>query len=121
MKVLIDMNLSPEWAKVLNKNNIQSIHWKDVGLPDADDVILMNWAKEKGYIVFTHDLDFGAMLRFTQAEGPSVIQIRTQDVSISYLSDMVLSALNNYQDLLEKGALIIVDEDKLRTRILPLK
>mgnify|MGYP000722409765 CR=1 FL=1 len=121
MKVLIDMNLSPDWTDLLNENNVQSIHWKDVGSPNAADEVLMAWAKENRYIVFTHDLDFGAILRFTQAESPSVIQVRTQDVSISHLGDMLLSALKNYQKILEQGALIIIDEDKLRTRILPLK
>jgi predicted nuclease of predicted toxin-antitoxin system len=27
----------------------------------------MNWALTNGYIVFTHDLDFGAILAATQA------------------------------------------------------
>lgn len=41
----------------------------------------MAWARANDYIVFTHDLDFGAMLALTNAESPSVIQVRTQDVT----------------------------------------
>jgi len=40
----------------------------------------MDWAKDNGYVVFTHDLDFSALLAATQAECSSVIQVRTQDV-----------------------------------------
>ncbi len=40
----------------------------------------MEWAKTNSHIVFTHDLDFGAILAATNAIAPSVIQVRTQDV-----------------------------------------
>jgi predicted nuclease of predicted toxin-antitoxin system len=74
--------------------------------------------KEK---VFTHDLDFGMLLAITCAEGSSAIQVRTQDVSPAHLENLVVSALQEYGPLLETGALIVVDEDKLRARILPLR
>jgi len=31
----------------------------------------MIWAKEKGYVVFTHDLDFGALLAASKDAGIS--------------------------------------------------
>lgn len=40
----------------------------------------MNWAREREHVVFTHDLDFSAMLAATEAKGPSVLQVRSQDV-----------------------------------------
>ena len=55
---------------------------------------LLSYAKSKGYVVFTHDLDFGAILAATKADCPSVIQVRTQDISPQHLSPLVPSALN---------------------------
>jgi predicted nuclease of predicted toxin-antitoxin system len=81
----------------------------------------MAWAKQNGCIVFTHDLDFGTILALTQAEGPSVIQVRTQDVTPSAIEKLVVNALRQFQVQLEKGALIILDEAQVRARILPLK
>jgi predicted nuclease of predicted toxin-antitoxin system len=78
----------------------------------------MSWAKDNEFIVFTHDLDFGAILAATKADGPSVIQVRTQDVSPQHLSAVVLRALKQYSQQLESGALIAVDEIKSRVRIL---
>jgi predicted nuclease of predicted toxin-antitoxin system len=80
----------------------------------------MQWARENDYVVFTHDLDFGTALALTQAESPSVIQIRTQDVTPYHLEALVINALNEYESLLEAGALIVLDESKSRIRILPL-
>jgi predicted nuclease of predicted toxin-antitoxin system len=80
MKILIDMNHSPDWVKVLEGAGWESAHWSTVGDMRATDEVIMTWAREHDYIVFTHDLDFGVLLALTQAESPSVIQVRTQDV-----------------------------------------
>jgi predicted nuclease of predicted toxin-antitoxin system len=81
----------------------------------------MAWAKQNGCVVFTHDLDFGTVLALTQAEGPSVIQVRTQDVTPSAIGKLVVNALRQFQSQLEKGALIVLDEANARARVLPLK
>lgn len=81
MKILVDMNLSPEWVDVFFKHDIPAVHWSTVGDPRGEDMELMDWARADGYIVFTHDLDFGTTLALTGAESPSVIQVRTQDVT----------------------------------------
>ena len=60
------------------------------GDPRAEDMELMDRARADGYIVFTHDLDFGTTLALTGAESPSVIQVRTQDVTPAHLETAVL-------------------------------
>lgn len=119
MKILLDMNLSPDWVIVLKQGGWETIHWAEVGDIRAPDHVIMNWAQVNGYIVFTHDLDFGILLATTQAKGPSVIQIRTQDVFPQTLGEKMVQIFRQYEGILEKGALITVDEDKLRVRILP--
>lgn len=81
LRLLVDMNLSPSWIEVLNNAGFVAMHWSQVGSPHAPDRELFSWASEHGYTVFTHDLDFGALLAATNAESPSVFQIRTDDVS----------------------------------------
>jgi predicted nuclease of predicted toxin-antitoxin system len=120
MKILVDMNLSPDWVAVLVGHGFEAAHWSTVGDPRADDLVIMDWARANDHIVFTHDLDFGALLALTQAESPSVIQVRTQDVTPAHLSGMMLAALRNHESQLDAGALIILDEGKSRVRILPL-
>lgn len=79
----------------------------------------MEWAHSNGYVVFTHDLDFGMLLAITRAQGPSVLQIRTQDVMPRAMRDKIFGILQAYEDQLERGALITIDESKSRIRILP--
>ena len=80
----------------------------------------MKWAYDNDYIVFTNDLDFWAILAITRATAPSVIQVRTQDVSPEHLHDLVARGLRQHEEMLKQGALISIDEARLRSRILPL-
>jgi len=70
MKVLIDMNLSPEWAPFLSGRYIEAIHWSELGAPDATDRVIMACARASDCIGLTQDLDFGAILAVTGAMKP---------------------------------------------------
>jgi len=120
MKFLIDMNLSPRWVEVFMAAGLDATHWVVIGDPRATDRSIMEWARSNGYIVFTHDLDFGAILAATQASGPSVIQIRAENVLPEGAGDAVIAAIRRFQDGLEQGALISVDPERARARILPI-
>lgn len=80
MRLLIDRNLSPAGVRGLQEDGSEALHWSTIGDPRATDAAIMDRARQGGYIVFTHDLDFSAILAATEAEGPSVIPARTQDV-----------------------------------------
>lgn len=121
MKLVVDMNLSPDWVTHLAQAGWESVHWSSVGNPRAVDSEIMAWAKENARVVFTHALDFGTILALTQADGPSVIQVRTQDVTPSAIGKLVVNALRQFEEELEKGALIVLDEATVRARILPLE
>ncbi len=120
MKILVDMNLSPDWTDVFAKHGITAIHWSSIGDPKAEDTELIDWARANNHILFTHDLDFGTTLALTRAESPSVIQVRTQDVTPAHLETIVIEVLQNHESLLETGALVVLDEGRSRVRILPL-
>ena len=65
--------------------------------------------------------NFGSALALTRAEGPSVIQIRSEDVSPDAAGNSVISALRTYEEELAAGALIVIDEARQRIRFLPLQ
>jgi predicted nuclease of predicted toxin-antitoxin system len=120
VKIAIDMNLSPTWAEYLRVAGIEVQHWSLLGDSRALDRVIMAYAREHGYVVFTHDLDFGNILAATQALGPSVIQVRTQDPVPEVVGELVISAIHQYRTLLERGALVTIEPDKLRARVLPI-
>lgn len=120
MKVVVDMNLSPRWIEVLEAEGHEAVHWSTVGAPDAPDREIMAWAQRGGYVVFTHDLDFTALLAASGAAGPSVLQVRAQDVLPEAIGAPVLQALRQFERELGAGALVSVDPSRARVRVLPL-
>ncbi|GFE72331.1 DUF5615 family PIN-like protein [Chroococcus sp. FPU101] len=120
MKILIDMNLSPDWVATLAKYRIESVHWSTIGDFGATDRVIMEWAVTHNYIILTNDLDFGAILASSGATSPSVIQIRTQDLFPESLENELIKALNQFQEQLQEGALITIDLNRSKIRVLPI-
>ena len=118
--LLVDMNLAPEWIPALQKHGWQAVHWSNVGNPRASDREIMNWAATHHYVVFTHDLDFGTMLALTHEAGPSVLQVRAENIIPDHLEGPVVAALDQHESDLLAGALVVVDESRSRVRVLPI-
>lgn len=121
MKLLVDMNLSPRWIGVLADAGIEAVHWSTLGANNAPDSEIMAYANVHDYVVLTHDLDFGAILAATHGEKPSVVQIRAEDISPDVIGKQVIAALRQMASELEEGALLTVDPNRTRLRVLPLQ
>lgn len=120
MKLLIDMNLSPRWVETLAHAGIEATHWSSLGPANAADTAILKFACEHGYHLLTHDLDFSAILAATAGKAPSVVQIRSQQVTPEQIGKPVVEALLQARSELAKGALLTIDPKRSRLRILPL-
>jgi len=121
MKLVLDMNLTPDWVPVLKQAGHSAVHCSSVGSPSATDNEILTWARERQQVVFTHDLDFGAVLAATDADSPSVLQVRTQDPTPEHCGETVLNTLERHAGALPEGALISVDEYRARVRLFPFR
>jgi len=121
MKLLLDMNLSPTWVRFLEENGFEAVHWSTTGEPTATDAVVMAWARDRGFVVITHDLDFSAILATTEAVGPSVVQVRTQDVLPDVVGSVVVRVLRDHLTALDQGAIVSIDELASRVRVLPIR
>ncbi len=121
MRVLIDMNLSPDWVETLKQNGIEAVHWSTVGAKNASDIDVFSYASRENYLIFTNDLDFGTILALGGHSLPSVLQLRNQDILPSDVESVVIQTLETCKDYLEAGALVVVDVNKTRVRVLPLR
>jgi predicted nuclease of predicted toxin-antitoxin system len=120
MRLLIDMNLSPKWVGFLADHGFEAVHWSAVGLANASDPELMAFATAGNYVILTHDLDFGAILAATGGAGPSVVQIRAEDLAIEAIGAEIVTALRQAEDALASGALVTVDPKRARITLLPI-
>lgn len=121
MKLLVDMNLSPSWVERLVGHGFEAVHWSTIGAATAPDVEILTWANEHEFVLITNDLDFSAILAAGAVHGPSVVQLRTQDLLSEGAARIVARALEAHREDIERGALLSIDEGGTRVRMLPLK
>jgi len=120
VKLLLDMNLPPTWVEFLLENGTEAVHWSAVGDPRAPDIEVLAWALANECVLFTHDLDISVLLALSGAKGPSVMQVRTLDVTPSAIGGQVLRLLREHHDALGRGAIVTLDHQSNRLRLLPI-
>lgn len=81
----------------------------------------MRWAFEHEPVVLTNDLDFSAILAASRGAAPSVVQLRMQDLLPAAAGSAVRAALDQFADVLHAGALLTIDPQRARARVLPLR
>lgn len=121
VKLLVDMNLSPRWIAIFTDVGIEAAHWSVVGANNAPDAQIMGYARTNDYVVLTNDLDFSAILAATQGKRPSVVQIRAENLSPDVIGKQVVAALYQMAIELENGALMTIEPNRTRLRVLPLQ
>lgn len=121
MKFLLDQNRSPRLAELLRNAGHDAVHTSELGLEQAEDDDVLDAAREQGSVVVSGDTDFGALLALSGETSPSVILFRARNrpsaedqvaVIIGYLADLA--------DDLDAGAVVVVADDRMRVRRLPL-
>ena len=79
---------------------------------------IMAWARANEAIVLTRDLDFAAALVMQGRASPSVIQLRMDQVRPERHHSLVRRALLRYGRHLEQGAIVTLEEERMRVRVL---
>jgi len=120
MKILLDMNIPLKYVALFAAKGMKAVRWSDIGLPNATDQEIVEYASQYGFIVMTCDLDFGTILAITHRYKPSVVQIRGSIIYAEEAIDIIVAALLQRAEDLKKGALLSIDSKNVRLRLLPL-
>jgi predicted nuclease of predicted toxin-antitoxin system len=121
MKFLVDNALSPVFAEGLRRAGHDAIHVRDYGLQESEDEVIFDRAAREERIIVSADTDFGTLLALHRGKAPSVILLRRMvprrpESQVSFL----LSNLNEIAESLERGAVVVIEETRLRVRPLPI-
>ena len=79
------------------------------------------WARTHDAVLLTCDLDFGAILAASRTEAPSEEQLRMDDLMSDAAVALVAKVIGWYAADLAAEALVSVDAERARARVLPLR
>ena len=120
LQFLIDNSMSPRFAEGLRERGIDAIHVRERGLAAASDSTILALALELNRVVIALDTDFGTLLALRRESKPSVVQFRTSRKSQGHLLPLFLANLQNFASDLRSGAVVVVEDARIRVRRLPI-
>ena len=121
MKFLIDNNLSPRLADALKAVGHDAVHVRDLRMQAATDHVVLERTKADERILVSADTDFGGLLARSGASTPSVILIRRlAGRRAAEQAAIILANLDQVAEDLTAGAIVVLHEDSLRVRRLPM-
>jgi predicted nuclease of predicted toxin-antitoxin system len=90
MKLLFDQNLSPRLPSLLADIYPESIHIREVGLRDADDSAIWNYAEANGFVIVSKHSDF-QQRSLLHGAPPKSIWLRVGNCTVKRTADVLRS------------------------------
>jgi len=120
VRFLVDECLSPALAANLHEAGHDAVHIVDLGERGAPDTVVMQVARLQRRVLLSADTDFGELLARSNDDGPSVVLFRGQEVDPAAMALTLLANLDQIDELLTVGAIVVILDDRIRVRPLPL-
>ena len=120
-RLLLDNNLPPKLAALLNLRGHDAVHARSYDLQNAPDLVVFERAAAEGRILVSADTDFGAILAIGNRRKPSFILLREVAArrAEDYLS-IILELISTLQNDVERGCVVVIRRGRVRLRYLPL-
>lgn len=106
MKFLVDQQLPPDLANWLRGRGYQADHVFLLGLGEATDASIWDWAIQASAVVITKDADF-ANRRYARGDGPTIVWLRIGNAATTDLLDWLDARWSNVFAALEQGRSVI--------------
>ena len=121
MRLLLDNQLPPSLARHLGEAGHDVLHVGSLGMHAAEDHEIVALAAEQDRVVVTADADFGTLLALRREVRPSVVFVRgVTPRTPNRLAPLLLSALSAASEALASGAIVVVEDARIRVRRLPI-
>jgi len=120
MRFLVDNSLSPQAARLLLQSGHDAVHVRDLKMATARDEEIFDVAARQKRILLAQDADFGTLLALRKAHLPSLVLFRCCKKSPELLHRLLLANLSAVAVDLEAGAVVVIEDTRVRIRRLPV-
>lgn len=119
-KVLLDQGLPRSAAGLLRELGWDVQHVSERGMSQAEDVAIIELARQEQRVVVTLDADFHALLAVSGAKLPSVVRIRSEGLKAIQIATLLQRVFAVAGNELALGAMVTVLDGKIRIKHLPI-
>jgi len=120
MKFLADMGVSISTVRFLRESGHDVVHLHDIAMQKASDLDIVDYAIREDRFVLTFDLDFGTILASSKNVSPSTLIFRLSDLRPVNVNNLLSKILPLVEKPLCTGSIIIIEQDRIRIRKLPI-
>ena len=120
-EMLADMGIARSTVQALRRYGHAASHLSEEGLERLSAPSILEKAAREHRIIITCDLDFTDLLALGALAGPSVILLRLHDQTPNSVTPRVPEVLDECNEALTAGAVIMIEETRYRLRHLPIE
>ena len=121
MNFVLDENLAEALGDLLITAGHRAVHVRSVGLQSASDLVVLDFAASQHAVLISADTDFGSILAATHRAAPSLVLLRhEQGRRVERVADMILGNLDQVMGDLASGAIVVLEDGRVRVRRLPI-
>jgi predicted nuclease of predicted toxin-antitoxin system len=118
---VLDENLAEALGDLLGSAGHGAVHVRNVGLQSASDLVVLDYAASQRAVLISADADFGSILAATHRTAPSLVLLRHErGRRVGRVADMILDNLDQVMGDLEAGAIVVIEDGRVRVRRLPI-
>ena len=121
MRFLCDMGVSRKVSGWLHSQGHESSHLGEEGLARLPNGLIFAKAIDENRGILTFDLDFGEIAALAGGRIASVVVFRLQNARAEHVIERLSAVLEKAIEPLKKGAIVTVEETRLRIRELPMR
>lgn len=114
------MDVSQRVVDFLRAESHDAVHLRDQGLQRLPNGEIFRKAQAEKRVILTFDLDFGEIVASASKNFSSVVIFRLHDARSDQVIGRLKVVLEKAAHALNAGAIVVVQESRLRIRMIPI-
>jgi predicted nuclease of predicted toxin-antitoxin system len=120
MRLLADMHVAPRTVTFLRSLGHDVVRVSELLPPTATDEAIVATAVRERRGILTQDLDFSAIVALSGKTVPSVISLRLSSSRVERVNALLQAVLPSLEGDVPSGAIVTVEDGRVRRRLLPI-